>query len=122
MRALVPSSPRSICLSIAGCVALLALAGCAKDEGPTLGQRIAALGDSHAQLANEWEGAEADKDEAEDDVRAAKKAIKKAESDLDEARDDLEDATDRLAKARRRLADAESEASRRGIEVTQPAN
>ena len=60
MRALVSSSNRSICLSLAVCgLALLALAGCAENKGPTLGQRIAALGDSHTALANEWEQAEA---------------------------------------------------------------
>ena len=109
------SLSRSLRMPLAGCVSLLALAGCAQEEGPTLGQRIAAVGESHAQLASEWESAEAKKDQAEDDVRAAKTAIKQAEKDLDQANEDLEDANERMVEARRDLAGAEAEAERRGV-------
>ena len=91
----------------------LALSGCASEKPPSLGDRILAAGASHQELGEQWQDAEARKDEAEDDIRAAKKAIKQAEQDLEDARDDLEDATERLADSKRDLAEAEGEYHRR---------
>lgn len=115
------SSPilRSLCLSLAG--SALALGGCAGDKPPTLGQRIASIGDSHAQLADDWHAAHAFKNDAEDDIRAAREAIEEAEEALEEAQEDLADATERANEGRQRLAEIEAEAARRGIAVSSGA-
>lgn len=116
------STSRSLGFAIAGGVSLMLAVGCAGDKGPTLGQRIASVGESHAQLAADWEKAEAAKDQAEDDVRAAEKAIKKADKDRKKAEQALSDAQDRVRESRRAVAEAEAEAHRRGIMHPSPAN
>lgn len=105
------SVARSLCLALAG--SALVLTACAQDKPPTLGERLAALGSSHARLAADWEEAEEMKDEAEDDVREATKTIEQAE-------EDLADAQKRVKKSRQRLAEIEAEAARRGVAVSAP--
>jgi chromosome segregation ATPase len=116
MKRLVVSTVRGFCVSLAG--AALVLSGCAQDKPPSLGERIAAVGNAHAQLADDWNAAETAKDEAEDDVRAARKAIKQAQKDLEQAQEDLADATERVAETRQRVAEIEAEAARRGIAIS----
>lgn len=109
------SRSRSICLSVATVAALFALAGCAADKPPTLGERVAAAGEAHADLAKRLDAANSAKNEAEDDVRAAKKAIKKAQKALDQGNEDLEEANARVVETRRALAEVEAEAQSRGF-------
>ncbi|MBK7951450.1 MAG: hypothetical protein IPK00_22470 [Deltaproteobacteria bacterium] len=114
------SRSRSFCLCVAGVASIIALSGCAADKPPTLAERVAAAGESHAELAKLIAEATDLKNEAEDDVRAAKKAIKKAQKDLDQANEDLEKANERVVETRRALADAEAEAHRRGFVPAPP--
>ncbi|MEZ4333730.1 MAG: hypothetical protein R3F35_18395 [Myxococcota bacterium] len=116
MMRLALSMVRQSCVSLAGVVVVLS--ACAQDKPPSLGERIAAVGDAHTRLADDWHAAEAAKDEAEDDVRAARKAIKQAQKDLEQAQEDLADATERVAESRQRVAEIEAEAARRGIAVS----
>ena len=78
-----------------------------------MGEQIAAVGDSHAQLAEDWEESSATATKAEKDIKAAKKAIKQAEKDLEQAHEDLEDANARLVEGKRGIAEAEAEFHRR---------
>ncbi len=105
------SRSRSFCQSVAGVASVIALSGCAADKPPTLVERVAAAGESHAELAQHIADATDRKNEAEDDVRAAKKAIKKAQKDLEEA-------NERVVETRREVAEAETEAHRRGFVPT----
>ncbi|MFO0691856.1 MAG: hypothetical protein U0900_24390 [Myxococcota bacterium] len=109
------SRSRSICRSVAGFAAAVALAGCAADKPPTLGEQVAAAGEAHADLAKRLDDATAAKNDAEDDVRAAKKAIKKAQKALDQGNEDLEEANERVIETRRALAEVEAEARGRGF-------
>ena len=102
-------------LFVSGAICALALAGCAGDKPPTFGEQIASVGETHAQLADQWNAGSKMKNKAENDVRAAKKAIKKAQKDLEQAQEKLEDASNRVVESRSALANAEAEARARGI-------
>lgn len=112
------SSPtlRSLCLSLAG--SALVLSGCAGDKPPTLGERIASIGDTHSQLADEWHAAHKLKNDAEDDIRKLRKEIDKTQKRLDRAQRELSEATKRANEGRQRLAEVRAEAARRGIAVS----